>query len=117
MFLQNMEFLGSSCELINFSYLMFFVPSNFKYKKQQKGKTFNKIKSNLNLSQLKFGTIGLKTISFGRIDSKQLNSFKKSIIKIIRKKGKLVLNTFPQTPITKKPIEVRMGKGKGFVNH
>lgn len=96
---------------------MLFVPSNSKYKKQQKGRAFNKIKSHLNLCQLKFGTVGLKTISFGRLSSKQLNAFKKSVTKIIKKRGKFIIHTFPQTPITKKPLAIRMGKGKGFVDH
>ena len=96
---------------------MIFIPANSKYKKQQKGKAFNKIKSNISLCRLKFGTIGLRSMSFGRLDSKQLNSFKKSITKIIKKRGKFILNIFPQTPITKKPLAIRMGKGKGFVDH
>ena len=98
-------------------YNMIFIPANSKYKKQQKGKAFNKIKSNVSLCRLKFGTIGLRSTSFGRLDSKQLNSFKKSITKIIKKRGKFILNIFPQTPITKKPLAIRMGKGKGFVDH
>jgi large subunit ribosomal protein L16 len=115
MYLQFTEFLDLNCEFINYN--MIFIPATSKYKKQQKGKAFNRIKSNLDLYQLKFGTVGLKTTSFGRLDSKQLNSFKKSVVKIIKKRGKFILNVFPQTPITKKPLAIRMGKGKGFVDH
>lgn len=94
---------------------MLFIPIKQKYKKQQKGKAFNKvIKSK---SFLKYGQIGLKVLSSYRLNSKQLVALFNGLKKKIKKKGKLIISVFPQTPITKKPIEVRMGKGKGNVSH
>lgn len=91
---------------------MLFIPSKQKYKKQQKGKSFNKISK---ISFLKYGQIGLKVLSSLRITSKQLSALYNWLRKKLKKKGKVIISVFPQTPITKKPIEVRMGKGKGNV--
>ena len=98
---------------------MLLSPRNFKYKKQQKGKSFNKIfkTSKSGLMPLTFGSVGLKAISSGRLTAKQINSVRQSINKQIKKPGRLKVNIFPHTPISKKPIEVRMGKGKGNVDH
>ena len=95
---------------------MSFIPKKLKFKKEQKGGFFNKIKSNTNFIKLKFGTVGLKVLSFNRVTSKQLVTLRQIIKKIIKKKGKLRINIFSSTPITKKAIGVRMGKGKGSVN-
>lgn len=94
-------------------------PRNFKYRKQQKGRSFNKIigSSSENRIPLKFGSVGLKALSSGRVTAKQINSVRQAINKQIKKLGRLKVNVFPHIPITKKPIEVRMGKGKGAVDH
>lgn len=93
-------------------------PRRSKFKKQQKGKSFNRINGKSNdLYALKFGSVGLKALSPGRLTSKQIESVRQSISKIIKKQGRLKTNVFPDTPISKKPIEVRMGKGKGGVDH
>jgi large subunit ribosomal protein L16 len=52
----------------------------------------------------------------GHLNSKQINAIRQTINKMIKKKGKLKVNIFPNTQISKKPLEVRMGKGKGAVN-
>ena len=96
---------------------MALLPKKTKFKKQQKGKNFNLISNVSEINKLKFGSIGLKAISSGRLTSKQIESIKQAINKVIKKTGRLKLNVFPSTPITKKPIEVRMGKGKGNVDH
>lgn len=96
---------------------MSFFPKNQKFTKRQKGKSSNKITSILTINHLKFGRIGLKAIENGRITSKQLEAIYKIIKKKIKKSGRLVLKIFPQIPITKKPIETRMGKGKGVVEY
>jgi len=94
-----------------------FVPKKSKFKKQQKGKAFNRVVAPIVLNNLTTGNIGLRAVECGRLSSKQLESVYKIINKIIKKTGRLVLKTFPQTPISKKPIEIRMGKGKGSVDH
>ena len=93
-------------------------PRKTKFKKQQKGKAFNRINSaSIEPYSLKFGSIGLKALTSGRLTAKQIESVRQSISKIIKKQGHLRINIFPDTPISKKPIEVRMGKGKGAVDH
>lgn len=92
-----------------------FIPKNFKFRKQQKGKFFNKIFSGCFKQQT--NCLKLKTLGFGRLTSNQLKSLKQTINKIIKKRGRVVFKIFPQTPITKKPTEVRMGKGKGAFSH
>lgn len=96
---------------------MLFLPKKYKHKKEHKGKAFNKLHNNVNFFKLKFGNIGLKTISFSRITSKQFVTIRQQIKKVLKKRGKLKINAFSFTPITKKAIGVRMGKGKGNVNH
>ena len=95
---------------------MSLTPKKQKYKKQQKGRAFNKIGPVFTLNSLSFGSYGLKTLESGRISSKQLESLYQCLNKIIKKTGRVVLTVFPHTPISKKPIEVRMGKGKGNVD-
>ena len=95
---------------------MLFKPKKSKFKKQNKGKAFNRISKNNSLFNLNFGTIGLKAIDHGKINSKHLQTLIQSINKKIKKKGKIKLNIFPHTPITGKPTESRMGKGKGNIN-
>jgi large subunit ribosomal protein L16 len=95
---------------------MLLLPRFFKYKKKQKGKAFNKIDNIIVFKTIKFNTIKLIAISHGRLYSNQINAVHFVINKIIKKLGKINLNLFPHNPITKKPIEVRMGKGKGNVD-
>lgn len=96
---------------------MLFVPKKSKFKKSQKGKFFNKIRgSSAGVYQLKTGSVGLKSLSVNRITSKQLETLKQTITKTVKKSGKVIINAFPNTQVSKKPIEVRMGKGKGNVD-
>lgn len=92
-----------------------YIPSKSKYKKQQKGKSFCKICNNTNI--LNNNAIGLKSLEVGRFSSKQFKTLKQIVTKKIKKTGELIIKIFPQTPITKKPLEIRMGKGKGAVNY
>jgi len=89
-------------------------PKKTKYKKLKKGRLKNfDFKSNA----LKFGTIGLKTTESGVISARQLEAARQAINRKIKKKGKIWIRIFPNLPITSKPIEVRMGKGKGNIKH
>jgi large subunit ribosomal protein L16 len=93
---------------------MFLQPKKFKFKKFQKGKIS---KINHKSTKLRFGNIGLKANQSGRLTSKQLESARQAIVRKIKRKGKIWINVFPNIPITKKPTEVRMGKGKGNVDY
>lgn len=86
---------------------------NLKYNNSQKGK-LQKYANNLKLS---FGTVGLKVLESGYITSKQLHSARQTILKKINKKGKVWTKIFLNRPVTQKPLEVRMGKGKGSMSH
>lgn len=92
-------------------------PRKQKFKKEHKGKSFNKITKPIALNVLPLGSFGLKAMDSGRLNSNQISTMVKSINKIIKKTGRLILRVFPHTPVSKKPIEVRMGKGKGNVDH
>ena len=92
---------------------MLLQPKKTKYKKIKKGR-LSKFTYKNNLS---FGTIGLKSLDSGLISARQIEAARQAISRKIKKKGKLWIKIFPNIPITKKPTEVRMGKGKGNVSH
>lgn len=96
---------------------MLFTPKKTKYPKQQKGKNFNIINKIQFLEKLPHGTIGLKAIESGRITTNHLNACRQTMTKIIKKEGQVKINLLADTPISTKPIEIRMGKGKGNVDH
>jgi len=96
---------------------MTFIPLKSKHKKQFKGKISNQIFKNVNPFFLKTGCVGLKSLETGSLSSKNFESIKQSIRKIIKKTGRITFNCFPQTPRSKKPLEIRMGKGKGAISH
>ncbi len=96
---------------------MMFVPKKWKFKKKQKGKKLNTINKVVTLHSSLFGKIGLKTIDSGHMNSKQIDTLRQTVNKLVKKKGKVRINIFPDMPITRKPLEVRMGKGKGNVDH
>ena len=93
---------------------MLLQPKKTKYRKVQKGKLS---KFNFRSNKLKFGTIGLKATKSGTISSRQIEAARQAIVRKVSRKGKLWIRTFPTVPITTKPTEVRMGKGKGTVSH
>ena len=93
---------------------MLLQPKKTKYKKIQKGKLRQ---FDFWSSQLKFGTVGLKAIKSGTITSRQIEAARQAIVRKLNRKGKLWIRIFPAIPITKKPIEIRMGKGKGSISH
>jgi large subunit ribosomal protein L16 len=94
---------------------MFLVPQNSKYKKYHKSICKNS-SNNFNLKDTISKSVKLISLSNGRISSKQLLSIRLLIKKNIKKFGIIVFKIFPHISITKKPSEIRMGKGKGSVN-
>jgi large subunit ribosomal protein L16 len=93
---------------------MLMQPKKIKYKKIKKG-VLKKLEYKTN--NLSFGTIGLKAVESGTISFKQIESARQSINRRLNRKGKMWIRIFPNYPITRKPIEVRMGKGKGQVSY
>lgn len=89
-------------------------PKVTKYAKQQRGKTIGMTNKGACVS---FGEFGIKSLDSGRITSRQIESARKTISRYIKRFGKVWIRIFPDKPITKKPIEVRQGKGKGNVEY
>lgn len=89
-------------------------PSKSKYRKLQKGRIKGDAKGNTYLS---FGEYGLQALERGRVTARQLEAVRVAITRFIKRKGKVWMRVFPHIPITKKPAETRMGKGKGNVEY
>jgi large subunit ribosomal protein L16 len=93
---------------------MFLQPRKTKYRKIRKGKLKNlEFKANT----IRFGELGLKAETAGMITARQIEAARRAIARKIKRKGKIWICIFPDLPITAKPIESRMGKGKGSVSH
>ena len=87
-------------------------PSKPKFRKQHKGRIHGKTQSG---SKLNFGGYGLKAMSPGRINARQIEASRRAITREMQREGRVWIRIFPDVPVTKKPAEVRMGKGKGSV--
>ncbi|MCP4043543.1 MAG: 50S ribosomal protein L16 [Gammaproteobacteria bacterium] len=89
-------------------------PNKTKYRKQQKGR-------NRGLAQrgnkVNFGEYGLKATARGRINARQIEAARRALTRYVKRGGKVWIRIFPDKPITKKPLEVRQGKGKGSVEY
>lgn len=94
--------------------IMFLQPKKWKYKKICKGRLKN---FTYKKNTLTFGNIGLKSSESGLISARQLEAARQAIVRKTKRNGKLWIKIFPDLPITRKPTEVRMGKGKGSVSH
>ena len=87
-------------------------PKKSKYRKQMRGKMKGNATSG---DKLSFGEFGLQSLSSGWITGKQIESARVAISRSVKKGGRIWIRVFPDKPYTKKPTEVRMGKGKGPV--
>jgi large subunit ribosomal protein L16 len=86
------------------------MPKKVKYRKQQKGKRRGKAWRG---SEVTFGEYGLKALESGWISDRQIEAARVAITRFVKRGGKIWIRIFPDKPITKKPAETRMGKGKG----
>lgn len=89
------------------------MPKRTKYRKQQKGRNRGK---SFRGTSLAFGNIGIKAVEHGRIDSRQIEAARIAMTRHIKRAGKVWIRVFPDKPLTAKPLETRMGKGKGAVD-
>ena len=85
-------------------------PKRTKYRKAHKGRIHGLAKGG---SQLNFGEFGLKAIKQARITARQIEAARRAITRHLRRAGRVWIRIFPDTPVSSKPAEVRMGKGKG----
>jgi large subunit ribosomal protein L16 len=87
-------------------------PARTKYRKAHKGRNTGLATRGASVS---FGSFGLKATSRGRLTSRQIESARRAMTRHIKRGGRIWIRIFPDKPVTKKPAEVRMGKGKGSV--
>lgn len=89
-------------------------PKRTKFRKQFKGRNRGNAMSG---NKVSFGEFGLKATTRGRLTARQIEAARRAINRYIRRGGKVWIRVFPDKPISKKPLEVRMGKGKGAVEY
>ena len=87
-------------------------PKKPKYRKQFKGRMHGNSKGG---NLLNFGSFGLKALTPARINSRQIEAARRTISRHLKRSGRVWIRIFPDVPVTKKPAEVRQGKGKGAV--
>ncbi len=90
------------------------MPKRVKYRKSQRGKIRG---LSTNGSRLNFGEFGLKALENGLVSSNHIEAARVVVARKLRGAGKMWINIFPHKPVTKKPAETRMGKGKGELSH
>ncbi len=89
-------------------------PKRLKYRKQQKGRNKGMAQRG---STIAFGTYGLKAMESTRITDRQIEAARIAMTRHMKREGNVWIRIFPDKPITSKPAEVRMGKGKGALDH
>ncbi len=89
-------------------------PKRTKFRKQHKGRNRGLAQSG---NKVSFGEFGLKATGRGRLTARQIEAARRTITRKVKRGGKLWIRVFPDKPISKKPLEVRMGKGKGNVEY
>lgn len=89
-------------------------PKRTKFRKQHKGRNRGLAQSG---NKVSFGEFGLKATGRGRLTARQIEAARRTITRTVKRGGKLWIRVFPDKPISKKPLEVRMGKGKGNVEY
>ena len=89
-------------------------PKRTKFRKQFKGRNRGLALAG---SKVSFGEFGLKATERGRLTARQIESARRAINRYVRRGGKIWIRVFPDKPISKKPLEVRQGKGKGNVEY
>ena len=89
-------------------------PKRTKFRKQHKGRNRGLAERG---SSVSFGEYGLKAVGRGRLTARQIEAARRAMTRHIKRGGKIWIRVFPDKPITKKPLEVRQGKGKGNVEY
>jgi len=89
-------------------------PKRTKFRKQFTGRNRGLATTG---NKVSFGTYGLKSTGRGRLTARQIEAARRAMTRAVKRQGKIWIRVFPDKPITKKPLEVRMGKGKGSVEY
>lgn len=90
------------------------LPKRTKYRKQMKGRMGG---ISAGATTLNFGTFGLQALERGYITNRQIEAGRRALTRHVKRRGKIWINIFPHKPVTRRPAEVRMGGGKGAVDH
>jgi large subunit ribosomal protein L16 len=88
------------------------MPKRVKYRKQMRGRMRGKATRG---ADIHFGELGLQSLEPGWVSARQIESARRAIVRAVRRRGKIWIRIFPDKPVTQKPAETRMGKGKGNV--
>ncbi|HEX4912279.1 MAG TPA: 50S ribosomal protein L16 [Permianibacter sp.] len=89
-------------------------PKRTKFRKQMKGRNTGVATSG---NKVSFGEFGLKATSRGRLTARQIEAARRAMARAMKRAGRIYIRVFPDKPITQKPLEVRMGSGKGSVEY
>lgn len=89
-------------------------PKRVKYRKQMRGRMKGRASRG---TEVNFGDYGLQALEPGWITARQIEAARRALVRYMRRRGKVWIRIFPDKPVTKKPAETRMGKGKGAVDH
>jgi large subunit ribosomal protein L16 len=89
-------------------------PKKTKFRKQQKGRNRGVATTG---NKVSFGEYGLKAVTRGRLTARQIEAARRAMTRHVKRGGKVWIRIFPDKPVSKKPVEVRMGKGKGNVEY
>lgn len=89
-------------------------PKRTKFRKQHKGRIKGEAKGG---SELSFGTFGLKATQPERVTARQIEAARRAMTRHMKRQGRVWIRIFPDVPVSGKPVETRMGKGKGSVDH
>lgn len=90
------------------------MPSRTKYRKRQKGRITGEASRG---NRLNFGSLAIQATGRGFVTSRQIEASRRAMTRYVKRDGKIWIRIFPDKPISKKPAETRMGKGKGSVDH
>lgn len=89
-------------------------PKRVKYRKQMRGRMKGLASRGVDVT---FGDFGLQAVEPGWVTARQIEATRRALVRYMRRRGKVWIRIFPDKPVTKKPAETRMGKGKGAVDH
>jgi large subunit ribosomal protein L16 len=90
------------------------IPKKMKYRKYQRGRTKGR---DFKGSKIDFGEWAIKAVSVGYLSERELEAARRAMTRYMKRGGKVWMRVFPDRPVTAKPLESRMGKGKGDVDH
>ena len=90
------------------------MPKRVKHRKQMRGRTKGRATRG---NEISFGDYGLQALEPGWITARQIEASRRALVRFMRRRGKVWIRIFPDKPVTQKPAETRMGKGKGAVDH